>query len=68
MTTSILVIPKTLLGTGTYYLEEINAPEGYHIPVEQGRLPIEIAGLHTDVTVTIQDETVPNIPQKGRLS
>ena len=56
-----------LLPYGTYYIQEIEAPEGYYLDPEGDRVKVDLKGDYTVIEALIQEEDVHNVPQKGQL-
>lgn len=64
--TGTVVFPG-LIPHGTYFLQEIDAPEGYYLDPNGERIQLEVKGPYTDVTLLMKEFEIDNHPQKGLL-
>ncbi|GLZ79962.1 hypothetical protein Afil01_47690 [Actinorhabdospora filicis] len=53
------------VSAGTYYLEEVAAPDGYLTPDPGVSGPYEVGGVHGDVEVTRTNQRRPELPPTG---
>ena len=61
-----ITFPENLI-FGTYYLREVESPEGYYLAENAKPIEITIDGTYTVVEAKVKEVKVENTPQKGQL-